>query len=70
VQDLRILKKVSELHKGAILAWNKWDLKGKDHRTFDELVKETRYQYMEVNHQSIGFAGQKEDSSPDHATDR
>jgi GTP-binding protein len=48
VQDLRILKKVSELHKGAILAWNKWDLKEKDHRTFDELVKETRYQYMEV----------------------
>lgn len=48
VQDLRILKKIIELHKGVLLCWNKWDLKEKDHRTFDQLVAETRRDFMEV----------------------
>jgi GTP-binding protein len=48
VQDLRILRKVLELRKGIILAWNKWDIQEKDHRTFDQLVAETRRQYMEL----------------------
>jgi GTP-binding protein len=48
VQDLRILRKVLELRKGILLAWNKWDIQEKDHRTFDQLVAETRRQYMEL----------------------
>ena len=48
VQDLRILKKVIEMHKGVLLCWNKWDLKEKDHRTFDQLVAETRREFMEL----------------------
>lgn len=48
VQDLRILKKVIEMHKGVLLCWNKWDLKEKDHRTFDQLVEETRREFMEL----------------------
>lgn len=48
VQDLRILKRAIELHKGVLLCWNKWDLKEKDHRTFDQLVAETRRQFMEM----------------------
>ena len=48
VQDLRILRKIMEMHKGVMLAWNKWDLKEKTHKTFDELVVEGRRQYMEL----------------------
>ncbi len=48
VQDLRILKRVIEMHKGVLLCWNKWDLKEKDHKTFDQLVEETRREYMEL----------------------
>lgn len=48
VQDLRILKKVIEMHKGILICWNKWDLKEKDHRTFDQLVAETRREFMEL----------------------
>ena len=50
VQDLRILKKVLEMRKGVMLIWNKWDIMKKDHRTFDQLVAETRRQYMELRH--------------------
>lgn len=48
VQDLRILKHIIEMHKGVLLCWNKWDLKEKDHRTFDQLVEETRREFMEL----------------------
>lgn len=48
VQDLRILRKILDLRKGVVLVWNKWDLKKKDHRTFDHLVNETRKQYREL----------------------
>jgi GTP-binding protein len=48
VQDLRILKRVIEMHKGVLLCWNKWDLKEKDHRTFDQLVEETRREFKEL----------------------
>jgi GTPase len=48
VQDLRIIRQVFEARKGLLLAWNKWDIMEKDHRTFDVLVKETRQQYMEL----------------------
>lgn len=48
VQDLRILRKIQELHKGVLLAWNKWDIMEKDHRTFDQLVAQTRKDYIEL----------------------
>lgn len=48
VQDLRILKRILDMRKGVLLAWNKWDLKEKDHRTFDELLVETRRQFKEL----------------------
>lgn len=48
VQDLRILRSISQLRKGVLLVWNKWDIMEKDHRTFDQLVAETRHQYMEL----------------------
>ncbi|HEX3020699.1 MAG TPA: ribosome biogenesis GTPase Der [Chitinispirillaceae bacterium] len=48
VQDLRIIKKIIEMHKGILLCWNKWDLKEKDHRTFDQLVAEKRREFMEL----------------------
>ncbi len=50
VQDLRILRKINETRKGVLLVWNKWDLKTKDHRTFDQLVAETRREYMELKY--------------------
>ncbi|MBN1760962.1 MAG: ribosome biogenesis GTPase Der [Chitinispirillaceae bacterium] len=49
VQDLRILRKILEQHKGVLLVWNKWDSKsGKDHKTFDQLVAASRRQYKEL----------------------
>jgi GTP-binding protein len=48
IQDLRILRKIYELRKGALLVWNKWDLMVKDHKTFDQLAAETRRQFKEL----------------------
>lgn len=48
VQDLRILRSIIELKKGVLLVWNKWDIMEKDHRTFDQLVAETKRQFMEL----------------------
>jgi GTP-binding protein len=48
VQDLRILRSITELRKGVLLVWNKWDIMEKDHRTFDQLVAETKRQFMEL----------------------
>jgi GTP-binding protein len=48
VQDLRILRSISDLRKGVLLVWNKWDIMEKDHRTFDQLVAETKRQFMEL----------------------
>ncbi|MBN1129840.1 MAG: ribosome biogenesis GTPase Der, partial [Chitinispirillaceae bacterium] len=50
VQDLRIVTKALSLHKGILLAWNKWDLVEKKHDTFDKLVAETRRRYLELRH--------------------
>ncbi|MFP4415818.1 MAG: ribosome biogenesis GTPase Der [Fibrobacterota bacterium] len=49
-QDMKIFSKVSELRKGIIVCYNKWDLVEKDHKTFDLLVQKTRNQYMEMKH--------------------
>jgi GTP-binding protein len=48
VQDMRILRKIFESRKGAVLAWNKWDILPKDHKTFDNLVADVRHEYQEL----------------------
>jgi GTP-binding protein len=50
VQDLRIVSKVLDMHKGILIVWNKWDLVEKKHDTFDKLVAETRQRYLELRH--------------------
>jgi GTP-binding protein len=41
-QDLRIAGLVNEAGRGLVVCLNKWDLVEKDHRTFDETVKDIR----------------------------
>jgi GTP-binding protein len=41
-QDLRIAGLVNERGRGLVVCLNKWDLVEKDHRTFDETVKQVR----------------------------
>ncbi len=41
-QDLRIAGLVNESGRGLVVCLNKWDLVEKDHRTFDETVKDIR----------------------------
>ena len=41
-QDLRIAGLVNERGRGLVVCLNKWDLVEKDHRTFDETVKDIR----------------------------
>jgi len=41
-QDLRIAGLIAERGRSMVLCLNKWDLVEKDHRTFDETVKEIR----------------------------
>ena len=41
-QDLRIAGLVNEAGRGLVICLNKWDLVEKDHRTFDETVKDIR----------------------------
>jgi GTP-binding protein len=48
VQDMRILRKIYDTRKGLVLAWNKWDIMEKDHKTFDNMVAEVRYEYQEL----------------------
>jgi GTP-binding protein len=48
VQDLRILRKIIEMRRGILLAWNKWDNKPKDHKTFDQTVAAARREYKEL----------------------
>ncbi len=48
VQDLRILRKAVEFHKGMLLIWNKWDLVDKKYDTFDKLVAEVKRDYLEL----------------------
>jgi GTP-binding protein len=48
VQDLRIVRKALELHKGMLLLWNKWDLVEKKHDTFDKLVAGVRRDFQEL----------------------
>jgi GTP-binding protein len=42
-QDLRILRQIEEAGKGLVVGLSKWDAVVKDHKTFDDIVKEFRY---------------------------
>jgi GTP-binding protein len=48
VQDMRIVNNAFSLHKGVLLAWNKWDLVKKEHTTFDRLVAQTKHHCLEL----------------------
>ncbi len=52
-QDLRILTKINENHKGALVCLNKWDILEKDDRTYDAIVKEMRRRFPEVRNLPI-----------------
>jgi GTP-binding protein len=47
-QDLKIISQIEQLRKGIVVCLNKWDLVEKNPKTFDQLVKEFRFQYMEL----------------------
>ncbi len=49
-QDLKIVRQIMLLHKGALVCFNKWDILPKDHTTFDHLVANARETYMELRH--------------------
>ena len=47
-QDLKIVRQILSLHKGILVCFNKWDLRVKDHTTFDHLAAYNRKEYMEL----------------------
>jgi GTP-binding protein len=47
-QDLKIVRHILTSHKGILICWNKWDIRAKDHKTFDHLAAECRRDYMEL----------------------
>jgi GTPase len=49
-QDLKIVRHIVTLHKGILVCWNKWDIRTKDHTTFDALVARSRKAYSELRH--------------------
>ncbi len=49
-QDLKIVRRIQLLHKGMLLCFNKWDLRQKDHTTFDCLVARTKESCRELRH--------------------
>jgi GTPase len=49
-QDMKIVRHIVKMKKGILLCWNKWDIRTKDHKTFDHLVSATRESYMELRH--------------------
>jgi GTPase len=71
VQDMRIVSKALDLRKGILLAWNKWDLVKKEHRTFDRLVADTKHHCLELRPLPMvaisALTGQRVSSVLDHA---
>lgn len=49
-QDVKIIQKAWELGKGVIVGMNKWDLKEKETKTFDEIAKRLRERYPVLNY--------------------
>jgi len=71
VQDMRIVSNALDLRKGVLLAWNKWDLVKKEHRTFDRLVVDTKHHCLELRPLPMvaisALTGQRVSSVLDHA---
>jgi GTP-binding protein len=49
-QDLKIVRQIELMHKGLLVCFNKWDIRSKDHKTFDRMVAFTRKTYRELRH--------------------
>jgi GTPase len=47
-QDLKIIRQILLTHKGILLCWNKWDIRSKDHTTFDKFAAYTKKTYREL----------------------
>jgi len=71
VQDMRIVTKALDLRKGVLLAWNKWDLVKKEHRTFERLVLDTKHHCLELRPLPMiaisALTGQRVSGVLDHA---
>jgi GTP-binding protein len=49
-QDLKIVRQILLMHKGLLACFNKWDIRSKDHTTFDRLAAHARKTYRELRH--------------------
>jgi GTPase len=49
-QDLKIVRQILLMRKGVLVCFNKWDIRPKDHKTFDHLTASARKTYMELAH--------------------
>jgi GTPase len=49
-QDLKIVGQIQNQHRGVLLCWNKWDIRSKDHTTFDHMAADARKTYRELRH--------------------
>ncbi len=62
-QDMRIAGLVHDRGKGLVVCLNKWDLVEKDHRTFDQIVKDLRKKMFFFAHAPVlsmsGLTGQR-----------
>ena len=47
-QDLKIVRQIVSMRKGILVCWNKWDIRTKDHTTFDRLAAQCKKDYMEL----------------------
>jgi len=62
-QDVRIAGLINERGKGLVVCMNKWDLVEKDHRTFDQTVRDVREKMFFFDHAPVisisGLTGQR-----------
>jgi GTPase len=70
-QDLKIVRQIELMHKGLLVCFNKWDIRAKDHKTFDHMVAYTRKTYRELHHVPMvsisAFTGQRATQVLDYA---
>ena len=49
-QDLKIVRQILLMRKGLLVCFNKWDIRSKDHTTFDHMVARAGKTYRELRH--------------------
>jgi GTPase len=49
-QDLKIVRQIQQMHKGVLVCFNKWDIRAKDHTTFDRMTASARKTYLELHY--------------------